>query len=230
MLVIFSWVFIGSTEATAVTHRGAPCSLFARGKQTYQLENDRRKEAAREIDFPAAVSDPLSFNLSFPFLIAPTTTHTHTHTCVLMGHWLCSGGQIKTHCLSASLGQYIHLVAVSVSLYLCKWLFMGRRSLLFSPHWSVFTWWERQVLQGQRGREWNDYGKCKQTLGEQQEKMLHKRLRFIREHWCYCAAVIRTTLQTLQSTEPPVRAWSTKLMQINESWWLSTIKQTPVLQ
>lgn len=116
------------------------------------------------------------------------------------------------------------------SLYLCKRLFMGRRSLLFSPHWSVFTWWERQVLQGQREREWNDYGKCKQTLGKQQEKMLHKRLRFIREHWCYCAAVIRTTLQTLQSTEPPVRVWNTKLMQINESWWLSTIKQTPMLQ
>lgn len=85
---------------------------FHAGKQNYRLETIGGREARREIDFSAAISDPISFTYPFSLLIRlPPLAHLLPHgTLVVVRRRRRGGG--KTSRLSASVGQCIHLVAL----------------------------------------------------------------------------------------------------------------------
>lgn len=61
----------------------APALVVRTRKTNVPIGKQSEERGGGEIDFLAAFSDPLSFNLSFTFLIQPPK---HTHTCFLMGH------------------------------------------------------------------------------------------------------------------------------------------------
>lgn len=82
---------------------------FHAGKQNYRLETIGGREARREIDFSAAISDPISFTYPFSLLIRlPPLAHLLPHGTLVV----VKGGGGKTSRLSASVGQCIHLVAL----------------------------------------------------------------------------------------------------------------------
>lgn len=82
---------------------------FNAGKQNYRLETIGGREARREIDFSAAISDPISFTYPFSLLIRlPPLAHLLPHGTLVV----VKGGGGKTSRLSASVGQCIHLVAL----------------------------------------------------------------------------------------------------------------------
>lgn len=129
MVVIFSRVFIGWMERWLWLIEALELVVFTR-KIEIRIGNNWSREAGRgEIDFSATISEPLSF--THPLQSWSASPHTpaclRDISCVQRGD--------KTHCLSASVGQYIHLVPGAalraVSYCTCKLLFTGRRSLLF---------------------------------------------------------------------------------------------------
>lgn len=84
-----------------------PSLSFSHRKQKQGFKNNRTGKAGREIDILATISDPLSF--TYPFHSWSASPHTPASlrdiSCVQRGD--------KTHCLSASVGQYIHLVHIA---------------------------------------------------------------------------------------------------------------------
>lgn len=204
MVVIFSRVFIGWVERWLWLTEAPELVVFTRETKT-GIGNNQRREAAREIDFSATISEPLSF--TYPFCTWSASPHTPASlrdiSCVQKGD--------KTHCLSAPVGQYIHLVPIAVSsrlLYLCKLLFTGRRSLLFCSLECLHTakW---IVLRGQTEKQRHYYGKCKQMLpsasaqeySTSSDKRCNSRGSALSKNTGACVAVVPTVLLTLESID-----------------------------
>lgn len=125
MVAIFSRVFIGWTERWLWLTEAPRLVAFMR--KTKRIGKNRRREAGREIDFSATISDPL--NCIYPF----HSWSTSPHTPASLRDISCAQRGDKTHSLSASVGSCIHLVPMAAPwMKLSKWLFVGRRSLLFS--------------------------------------------------------------------------------------------------
>lgn len=123
MVVIFSRVLIGWVERRLWLIEAPGLVAFMR--KTKRIGNNRRREAGREIDFSATISDPLNFTHPFHSWSASP------HTPASLRDISCAQRGDKTHCLSV--GPCIHLVPIAApwTPYLRKWLFIGRRSLLF---------------------------------------------------------------------------------------------------
>lgn len=146
------------------------------GKQN-GLETIGGERLGGEIDFSATISDPLNF--TYPLHSRSASPHTPASLRDIS----CAQRGDKTHRLSV--GPCIHLVPIAApwTPYPRKWLFIGRRSLLFLLS-GVSS---RSKVKGnaltERGKTRDYSGKCKQTLPAastetfnlQQQKVLHKR-------------------------------------------------------
>lgn len=69
---------------------------FHAGKQNYRLETIGGREARREIDFSAAISDPISFTYPFSLLIRlPPLAHLLPHGTLVVVRRRRRGGGVR---------------------------------------------------------------------------------------------------------------------------------------
>lgn len=156
----------------AVTHWSARACRFHAENKTDWKQSEARGWEGRLISQP-----PLNF--TYPLHSRSASPHTPASLRDIS----CAQRGDKTHRLSV--GPCIHLVPIAApwTPYPRKWLFIGRRSLLFLLS-GVSS---RSKVKGnaltERGKTRDYSGKCKQTLPAastetfnlQQQKVLHKR-------------------------------------------------------